>query len=85
MSIIPWVEWTVENHLYITHRDMQSVTRAALMVLARHGICKELSQIIIAKFAELVAESQLVLSTPVSDGHFRCYGAVMKRVGVSGV
>jgi hypothetical protein len=64
MCIIPWLEWSTENHAYITHKGMQDVTRAALMMLARHGIYKELAQIIIGRFAELMAERQLICTTP---------------------
>jgi hypothetical protein len=44
---------------YITHKGMQNVTRVVLMVLARYSICRELAQMIIGKFAELMAQKQL--------------------------
>lgn len=56
MCIIPWLQWSTENHAYITNKSMRSLTRAALAVLARYGVCRELAQIIIGKFAELMAQ-----------------------------
>jgi hypothetical protein len=80
MCIIPWLEWSTEIHVYITHKGMQNVTRAALMMLARNCICRELAQIIICKFAELMAERQLICTAPEWDEHYRCYEAAVKRV-----
>ena len=82
MCIIPWLEWSTENHAYITHKGMQNVTRAALMMLARHGICSEIAQIIIGKFAELMAERQLICTTHEWDEHYKCYEAAVNRVGI---
>jgi Na+/alanine symporter len=73
MCIIPWLEWTPSNHLYITHRGLQLVVKQALMMLARNGIHRELALAIVGKFMDMMKNRQVILNHYAWDDHFLAY------------
>ena len=75
MCVIPWVTWTPDNHLYVTHETFQRIVRAALLMLGRKGICGDLALHIVAKVAHGLTERQAILPAYAWDDLFLAYNS----------
>lgn len=84
LCIVPWVKWSPENHLYVTHKGLQMVVREALMVLARRGIHSELALVIVGKVMDIMRDRQIVLDCYAWDDMYLEYERIAAAAARSG-
>ncbi len=79
MCIIPWVEWSPSNHLHVTHKGLQLVTRKALLVLLRNGIHGDIALSILQIVMTAMQDRQAVLHRYAWDDMIVAYEKFMQR------
>jgi hypothetical protein len=80
MCIVPWVEWSPSNHLYVTHKGLQLVVKEALLLLIRKGIHRDIALSIAGMVMAAMKERQLILSGYAWDDTLVAYREYVRRI-----